>query len=145
MDEIDRKILMHLQQNARVSMTELGKAVGLTSPATAERVRKLEERGVITGYRATVTAEKLNKQLTAYLLFDIRSQNGFSTFCGQHPDVVECHRVAGPYSHLTKVVTCSARSLEQFIDEAEAYGRATTLLVLSSPIEQKCILPDITS
>ncbi|MBO8163360.1 MAG: Lrp/AsnC family transcriptional regulator [Brevibacillus sp.] len=142
MDVIDRKILSHLQQNARISMTELGRAVGLTSPATAERVRKLEERGVITGYRATVAADKLNKQLIAYLLFDIRSHNGFTAFCEQHPDVVECHRVAGPYSHLTKVVTSTARTLEQFIDEAEQYGRATTLLVLSSPIAQKSILPD---
>jgi Lrp/AsnC family leucine-responsive transcriptional regulator len=142
MDHIDNQILTLLQKNARLSMTELGKKVGLTSPAATDRVRKLESQGVITGYRAVVSAERMNKHVVAYVLVAPVQCDKFVDFSRQHVDVVECHRIAGEYGYLTKVVTQSVGTLEQFIDEVSQLGKSTTLLVLSSPVDFKELLVD---
>lgn len=137
MDEIDQNILIHLQENARISMTELGKKIGLSTPATNERVKKLEDKEVITGYRTIINPEKLNKNVTAFILFDTRQGKKFKDFCKNQPVVVECHRLAGQYSYLVKVVTESVNVLEKFIDATLPYGEPTTLIQLSSVVEYK--------
>ncbi|WLD94381.1 Lrp/AsnC family transcriptional regulator [Alkalihalobacillus sp. AL-G] len=137
MDEIDKSILLHLQENARVSMTELGKKVGLSTPATNERVKKLEDKGVIKGYRAIINPEKMNKHVTAFILFDTRRCEAFREFCRIHPHVIECHRLAGQFSYLVKIITESVKNLEEFIDEAMEYGQPSTLINLSSTVEYK--------
>ena len=142
MDEIDQNILIHLQENARISMTELGKKIGLSTPATNERVKKLEDKEVITGYRAIINAEKLNKSVTAFILFDTRQGKKFKNFCKSHPVVIECHRLAGQYSYLVKVVTESVNVLEKFIDATLPYGEPTTLIQLSSVVEYKPFTKD---
>ena len=143
MDEIDQSILIQLQENARISMTELGKKIGLSTPATNERVKKLEEKEVITGYRATVDPEKLNKNVTAFILFDTKQGNKFKDFCRKEPAVVECHRLAGQFSYLVKVVTESVKTLEQFIDATLPFGEPTTLIKLSSVVEDKPFSKDV--
>lgn len=137
MDEIDQHILLQLQENARISMTELGKKIGLSTPATNERVKKLEDKEVIKGYRAIIDPEKLHKNVTAFILFDTRQGKKFKDFCREQPVVVECHRLAGQYSYLVKVVTESVNVLEQFIDATLPYGEPTTLIQLSSVVEYK--------
>lgn len=137
MDEIDQSILTQLQNNARISMTELGKKIGLSTPATNERVKKLEDKEVITGYRAIIDPEKLNKNVTAFILFDTKQGKKFRDFCREHPVVIECHRLAGQYSYLVKVVTESVKILEEFIDAALPYGEPSTLIKLSSVVEFK--------
>ncbi|MFC5468105.1 Lrp/AsnC family transcriptional regulator [Cohnella suwonensis] len=137
MDQVDRGILKELQENARISMTELGQRIGLTAPATAERVKKLEERGVIEAYRANLSAEALNKSVTAFILFETERCHAFAEFCKEHPEVMECHRLAGQYSYLVKLVTDSVRTLEQFIDAAMPYGKSSTHIQLSSPVAHR--------
>ncbi len=137
LDEIDQNILIHLQENARISMTELGKKIGLSTPATNERVKKLEEKEVIKGYRAIINPEKLNKNVTAFILFDTKQGQKFKDFCKEQPEVVECHRLAGQYSYLVKVVTESVKLLEEFIDASLSFGEPTTLVKLSSVVEYK--------
>ncbi|MFA9560331.1 Lrp/AsnC family transcriptional regulator [Evansella sp. AB-rgal1] len=137
MDEIDYSIISQLQENARISMTELGKKIGLSTPATNERVKKLEDKEVIRGYRAIINPEKLNKNVTAFILFDTKQGKKFRDFCKDHPIVVECHRLAGQYSYLVKVVTESVKILEEFIDATLAYGEPSTLIKLSSVVEYK--------
>ncbi|WP_108669209.1 Lrp/AsnC family transcriptional regulator [Peribacillus acanthi] len=139
MDEVDKKILIELQLNGRKTMTELGKVVGLTAPAATERVKKLEDRGIIKHYTITVDPHKLDKIITAFILFDTERCKQFVEFCKGYPDVVECHRLAGKYSYLVKLVTSSVHSLESFIDSTMQYGKSSTLLVLSSPIESSVI------
>ena len=92
MDEIDRHILELMQQQARISMTELGRQIGLSTPAATERVKRLEERGVITGYRAVIHPEKMDKHVTAFILYDTHRCEAFREFCRQQPSVIECHR-----------------------------------------------------
>lgn len=143
MDEIDQSILIQLQENARISMTELGKRVGLSTPATNERVKKLEDKEIIKGYRAIINPEKLNKDVTAFILFDTKQGKQFKEFCKEQPAVVECHRLAGQYSYLVKVVTESVKILEEFIDATLPFGEPTTLVKLSSVVEYKPYTNDI--
>ena len=139
MDEIDRHILATMQENARISVTELGKQIGLSTPAANERLKRLEERGVITGYRATINPEKMDKQVTAFILYDTHRCEAFREFCKAHPSVVECHRLAGQYSYLVKIVTENVRTLEAFIDASMTYGQPSSLINLSSPVQFKPI------
>ncbi|MEH7379965.1 winged helix-turn-helix transcriptional regulator [Bacillus sp. JJ1533] len=143
MDEIDQSILIQLQNNARISMTELGKKIGLSTPAINERVKKLEDKEVIKGYRAIIDPEKLNKNVTAFILFDTKQGKKFRGFCKEHPVVVECHRLAGQYSYLVKVVTESVKILEEFIDATLPYGEPSTLIKLSSVVEYKPFIKDV--
>lgn len=139
MDEIDRHIVSLMQENARISVTELGKRIGLSTPAANERLKRLEEREVITAYRAVINPEKFGKHVTAFILYDTTRCEAFREFCRQQPSVMECHRLAGQYSYLVKVVTENVRTLETFIDESMAYGQPSSLINLSSPVPFKAV------
>ncbi|PDZ09465.1 AsnC family transcriptional regulator, partial [Bacillus pseudomycoides] len=91
MDHIDQRILHILQENGRISMTELGKMVNLSTPAVKERVKKLEDKNIITAYRAVIDLEKLNKNVTAFVLFESKKCQQFRNFCKENPMVFECH------------------------------------------------------
>ncbi len=143
MDHVDKEILIILQEQARISMTELGKMVGLSQPAVTERVRRMEEKGIIREYRAIVSPENTNKHVSAYLLFHTKRCEKFIEFCKEYPDVLELHRISGQYNYLLKVATDSMQSLEAFINASGEHGDSTTLIVMSSPIEQKKIVPSV--
>ncbi|MGE7950930.1 Lrp/AsnC family transcriptional regulator [Lysinibacillus xylanilyticus] len=140
MDQIDTEILQQLQQNAKISMKELAATVHLSSPAVIERVRKLEEQGIIEGYRAKVNLKKINRDIQAIILFKSIDCKSLSNFCNAHPDVLECYRVAGEISYIVKIATNSVETLEQFIDDAMPYGTPSTNIVLSST-EKTVITP----
>ncbi|GED69912.1 AsnC family transcriptional regulator [Brevibacillus reuszeri] len=137
MDQIDRNILYHLQHQARISMTELGKCVGLSQPAVTERVKRMEEKGIIEQYRTIVSPEKIGKHAAAYMPFHTRDCDGFIEFCRSSPEVIECHRISGEYNYMLKIITDSIRSLEEFANKCNKYGTYTTLIVMSSPIDHK--------
>ncbi|GBF73447.1 AsnC family transcriptional regulator [Paenibacillus sp. 598K] len=141
MDQLDQVILSHLQSQARISMTELGKLVGLSQPAVTERVRRLEEKGVIQEYRTVLSPEKIGKHATAYMLFHTSACTAFLNFCRTSPEVIECHRISGEHNYLLKVRTDSTPLLEQFGDRSAKYGTYTTLIVMSSPVDHKYLLP----
>ncbi|EFV75306.1 MULTISPECIES: Lrp/AsnC family transcriptional regulator [Cytobacillus] len=143
MDKLDKEILLVLQEKGRISMTELGKEVALSQPAVTERVRRMEEKGIIDHYRAIVRPEKINKPITTFLLFHTKSCENFVDFCNNSNEVVELHRISGEYNFLVKVVTETLQSLEVAINEMGTYGDSTTLIVLSSPIENKKLIPII--
>ncbi|MCA1065741.1 Lrp/AsnC family transcriptional regulator [Rossellomorea sp. AcN35-11] len=139
MDTINRQILDLLQVNARISMTELGKQISLSVPAVTERVRKLEEQGVIEGYRAIINPEKVHKPVKAFILIKTHRCKAFREFCKENPHVVECHRLTGEYSYIVKVVTENNVLLEEFIDSSMEYGEPYTMMNLSSPVSGKII------
>ena len=141
MDTIDKKILINLQEQGRISMTELGKLVALSQPAVTERVRRLEEKGIIDHYRTVVDPKKVSLNTSAYLLFHTKDCDKFIQFCNESPDVIELHRISGQYNYLLKVVTESMVALEAFINASGKHGDSTTLIVLSSPIALKSIIP----
>ncbi|AOH56633.1 AsnC family transcriptional regulator [Peribacillus muralis] len=135
MDRTDKKILSLLESNGRMSMKDLAKEVSLTAPATKERVNKLEESGVIKGYKTEIALEKLDRIITAFVLFETDRCKDFHDFCRGHPDVLECHRLAGQYSYLVKISTYSMETLEEFIDQAIKYGKSSTHLIFSSTLK----------
>ena len=140
-DEIDRNILNELQRDARISYAELGRRVGLTTPAVIERVRKLEDAGVITGYRAEIDASKVGLPITAFIRMSISGvdYSHIIEVAQQSDEVLECHRGTGGDSFIMKVAVASVEHLQQIIDRLTPYGITTTAIVLSSPVKRRVI------
>ena len=143
-DEIDRKILLELQSDARTSFAELGRRVGLTTPAVIERVRKLEDAGVITGYRAEIDTAKIGLPITAFVRMSITGvdYSRIIEVAEQSNEVLECHRGTGGDSFIMKVAVASVQHLQEIIDKLTPYGITTTAIVLSSPVKSRVIRVD---
>ncbi|GIP03657.1 AsnC family transcriptional regulator [Paenibacillus lautus] len=137
MDQIDLQILEFLKHNARISFSELGRKVNMTQPAVSERVKRLEEKGVITEYRTVLSAEKMGKGVTAFILIQASHCGRLTTFAKQSQEVVEIYQVSGQYNFLMKIETGSMKSLETFIYQCSEYGHTTTMTVLSMPLDQQ--------
>lgn len=101
---------------------------------------KFLEKEVIKGYRAVINPEKINKHVTAFILYDTKKCKEFRDFCIAYPSVIECHRLAGQFSYLVKVVTETVHTLEEFIDDSMVYGQPSSLINLSSPVKHKPIV-----
>ncbi|HMM21135.1 MAG TPA: Lrp/AsnC family transcriptional regulator [Selenomonadales bacterium] len=143
MDNIDLKILDILQADGRITMKELGQRVGLTSPATIERVKKLEEGGVIAGYKAILNIPRAGLPVRAFLLATLQNQqtgDKFVEFIRQQDGVLNCHRLAGRAAYLVEAVLSDMAGLEHFLDQVGVYGTLETYLVLSSPVEHKAVV-----
>jgi Lrp/AsnC family leucine-responsive transcriptional regulator len=133
LDPIGWRLIAALQEDARLSYSELGARVGLSPPAAAERIRRLEEAGIITGYRAQVDAAKLGLPITAYIRCTSPGPQ-IGAIARAAPEVLECHRVTGSDAFILKVVVASIAHLEALIDRLLPYGQPVTSLVLSSPV-----------
>jgi Lrp/AsnC family leucine-responsive transcriptional regulator len=135
-DLVNIRILQELQGNPRLTMTELGRRVGLSSPAVTERVRRLEELGVIQGYRLDINPTALGLPITAYIR--IRPNPGqlpnIAQLAQHIPEVVECHRVTGEDCFIIKVYLPSLDQLDRILDAFLLYGTTTTSLIQSSPV-----------
>ena len=135
-------LLQELQQNARLSFSELGQRVGLSAPAVADRIRRMEEAGIITGYRAEVNMSKLGLPVKAIIrLSSVAGQscNLVALRVSEIPEVLECYRVTGSDSVIIKVVATSVAHLERIIDQLSLYGLPTTSIVLSKPMQRQVI------
>jgi Lrp/AsnC family leucine-responsive transcriptional regulator len=145
-DSLDEQILAALQANGRLTMKALAERVGLSSPAMIERVRRLEERGVISGYRAVVAPEALGRPITALIAasVDRRDYDGFLNLLQEQAAVAEVHRTTGDMTHLIKVHVPDMMTLERIVDDlSEAGARCRTTIILSSPLPYRAItLPE---
>jgi Lrp/AsnC family leucine-responsive transcriptional regulator len=143
MDALDHSILDLLQRDGRATQLEISRTVGLSQPAVAERIRKLEERGVITSYTARVDAKKLGKDITAFIGVTIEHPKYFEGFAKKVmalPEILEAHRVAGQDSYILKVKTSNTRTLDQLLVETlrmiAGVTKTNTTIVLSSIKEE---------
>lgn len=143
MDEVSWQILRELQENARITFSELGRRVGLSPPAVAERVRGLEEAGIIAGYRAEVNLEKIGLPLLAYVRIatDERTCGQFSATVKGIPEILECHRVTGGDSYIVKAAVSTVQHLEDLLNRLNHYGQTVTALALSSPVRHRVVEP----
>ncbi|MBL8180081.1 MAG: Lrp/AsnC family transcriptional regulator [Blastocatellia bacterium] len=141
-DEIDRKILRELQDDARISYAELGRRVGLTTPAVIERVRKLEDAEIITGYHAMIDTAKVGLPILAFLRMSITGvdYSHIIEVAVESNEILECHRGTGGDSFIMKVAVSSVEHLQQVIDKLTPYGITTTAIVLSSPVKQRTVI-----
>ena len=139
LDEIGWKILRELQENARISFAELGRRVSLSIPAVTERVRRLEDAGIITGYHAEVDAEKIGLPITAFIRMNIVGDMTprLTVLLKELPEISECHRGTGGDSFIMKVAVASVEHLQEVIDRLTPYGITTTTIVLSSPVKRR--------
>jgi Lrp/AsnC family leucine-responsive transcriptional regulator len=138
LDDIDLRLLELLQQHGRTSQHDLAMAVGLSSPAVGERVRKLEERGIIRQFTAVVDPKLLGRDVTAFIFTGIAGSQFYPEFrrrVAEHPEVLECHSITGQGSHVLKIRTDTTSTLEALLAEIQSWQGVqwtTTSIVLSS-------------
>ncbi len=142
LDHVDWSLLRELQDNARMSFAELGRRVGLTPPAVIERLRRMEDSGVISGYRVELNMAKVGRPLRAVIrLAQYNKSCNMAEALRGLPEVLECDRVTGEDCFVMKVALASPEHLEAFLDYLTAYGNTTTSIVLSSPVTHRVIEP----
>jgi Lrp/AsnC family leucine-responsive transcriptional regulator len=141
LDDAGVQILRNLQENARISFSELGRAVGLSSPAVAERVRRLEETGYIKGYRAIVAPEKIGFPITAYVNMrdGVYKLKDMDDIIGTTPEIVEMHHLSGSDGIMLKVLVSSVVHLESVLNKLNNFGETTTSILLSSPVSSHAL------
>lgn len=136
MDDIDRKILKLLQENARISLKAIAESTFLSSPAVSARIDKLEREGFVSGYHAVVDPMKLGYHIIAFINLNVLPEDKpkFYAYAESIPNVLECSCVTGDYSMLLKVAFQSTVELDVFIGELQKYGKTSTQIVFSTHV-----------
>ena len=139
LDSFGRKLIDELQANARLSTAELARRIGLSATATAERLRQLEDTGIVRGYGARVDREALGLEVLAFIRMSCGGQNyhRLLEYVQTLEEVRECHHLTGGDAFLLKVTTTSMAGLEALIEALLPYGNPVTSLVLSTPLERR--------
>jgi Lrp/AsnC family leucine-responsive transcriptional regulator len=145
LDATNLRLLAELQDDGRLSVAELGRRIGLSSPAVAERLRRLEGEGVITGYRVEVDPQRLG--YTLGVVIRIRPAPRLLTevaeLARRTPEIVECHRVTGDDCYVATAYVRDVGHLESLIDAFAALGQTTSAIMQSSPVPRRGpALPD---
>lgn len=136
MDAIDSLLLRHLQEDARVGFAELGRRVGLSAPAVAERVKRLEADGIISGYHAKVDLKRAGFGIVSFIRLTSAPELAIELgrVAETTPEVMEFHHVTGTEGYVLKVAARSIEHLEKVIMRFLPFGQTTTSIVLSSPV-----------
>jgi len=147
LDPTNLRLLDELQQNARLSLAELGRRVGLSAPAVAERLARLEEDGTIGGYRAEVDPRALGYSLSVVIRVRPapRELKKVAELAQRTPEVVECHRITGEDCYFMKAHVRDVVHMEEVIDVFAVYGQTTTSIVQSSPVPLRHVAAPITA
>lgn len=143
LDATDHAIVARLQEDGRISVAELARAINLSASATADRLRRLTDGGVITGYSATVDPEALGYAITAFVRLAYPSGNykPFHDLVATTPEIVEAHHVTGADCFIIKVLARSMRDLERITGRLATLGGITTNVVYSSPVPSRHLTP----
>lgn len=136
LDPIGWRILAELQVDARIQYVELGRRVGLSNASVIERVRRMEEAGIITGYSAQIDHHKVGLDVLAYIRVRIIGDYipRFIAAVREMPEVSECHRITGEDTFLVKVYAATTEDLARIVDKLNPYMTTNTMLVFSSPV-----------
>ena len=139
LDQINLRLLTELESDGRLSMAELGRRIGMSPPAVAERVQRLERAGVITGYRAELSPAGLGFPVSAVVR--IRPSPGqlqrVREIAAETPEVGECHRITGEDCYLIRLHLRSIDELEDVLDRFTPHGQTTTSIVHSTPVPRR--------
>jgi Lrp/AsnC family transcriptional regulator, leucine-responsive regulatory protein len=141
LDDINRRLLDELQRDGRVAFAELGRRVGLSAPAVAERVGRLEREGVITGYRAEVDPRAIGYTLAAVVRIRpfARQIHKIPEIAMQTPEIVECERITGEDCFLLRLHVRAMEDLEPVLDRFTPFGQTTTSIVHSAPVARRAL------
>ena len=134
MDQIDQKLLELLRENARMPLKKLAEQVFLSPPAVAARMERLEQRGIIQGYRAVVSPKALGREIQAFihLVLPPAQQKEFSAFAAGIPQILACYHVTGPHSMLLQVSCADMEQLDGLVAKLQRFGTTQTQVVLST-------------
>lgn len=143
LDQIGLNILAALQENARMSLSRIGEKVGLSAPAVADRVRKLEEAGVIKGYHARIDPEIMGRSVSAFihLTTDSRHYRAVKTLAADMAQITACHHISGDASFILHVLVDDLPALESVVGRLSPFGQTQTAIVLSTPVDKGAKLP----
>ena len=143
LDELDWRILEELQADGRLSLKELGRRIMLSAPAVAERVRRLEESGVITGYRAQIDPRRAGHPILAFV--EMRCALGHCLLktgtADDYPEVIEIHRLSGDHCTMAKVRAVSLEHFEELLERLGRHGELRSSVVLSTQYEGGPVRP----
>lgn len=139
MDELDWNVLARLQRDGRMTYTELARQVGLSVPAVTERVKRLEETGVIEGYVASVNPVAAGYGVTSLIAITVPqpAKAKFLKVLEAIPEVLECHHVTGADSYIMRLVAVSMADLERLIGRINLYGETRTSIIMSTPLPSR--------
>jgi Lrp/AsnC family transcriptional regulator, leucine-responsive regulatory protein len=141
LDTTDINLLQELEIDARLSLAELGRRVGLSPPAVADRLERLEVSGVISAYRAEIDPRALGYELAVVLRIRPapRELKKVAELAQRTPEIVECHRITGDDCYLMKAHVRDVEHMEEVIDRFAIYGQTTTSIVQSSPVPRRAL------
>jgi Lrp/AsnC family leucine-responsive transcriptional regulator len=144
LDKTGWALLTLLQENARLSFAELGKRVGLTAPGVADRIHRMEDAGIIRRYHVDIDLTKVGLPMNAIIRIGGCSATAkFAEMVKEMVEVQECHRITGSDCFILRVAVASTAHLEALIDLFGPYGQVTTSLVLSTPVADRIVGPEI--
>ncbi|WP_425148011.1 Lrp/AsnC family transcriptional regulator [Deinococcus sp.] len=143
LDEVGCALLSALQENARMPFSELGRRVNLSAPAVAERLRRMEDAGIVRGYRVLLSPAALGLRLQAYIRITVRYglYDAFAAQLHAMPEVLNADRVTGEDCYVLKVAVRDVEHLERVINAINRYGEPVTSIILSSKVEDRPLLP----
>ena len=139
LDPTGKQLLTLLQEDARLSYSELGRRVGLSVTAVIDRIRRLEDAGLIMGYKVALDREKLGLSVLAFMRLQTIPERypGVLALVEKMPAVLECHHMTGEESFVLKVAVATVAELEPLIEQFSKFGRTSTSIVMSSPVEKR--------
>jgi len=139
-DDIDQKIMQLLQRNARMSISQISKEVSMSQPSVKERMIKLEEKNIISGYTAEFNLRNLNRGTTTFILLKTERCQEVVDFCENAKEVTDLYRISGEYNYLIKVQTASIEELAQFQDALAKIGVSKSHISMKNILENRVLL-----
>jgi Lrp/AsnC family leucine-responsive transcriptional regulator len=145
MDKLDIDLLKILQENARITISELSKKIALSRPSITERILRLQEKGIIEEFTARVSLNAINRGTILFIqLSSLKVSNSeFEQMIIENDDVLECHRVTGSTSYFIKAAVRDMSSMKALIDQLMPYGDINTSIVLESPLPYRHMMPKV--
>ncbi|OAB30006.1 AsnC family transcriptional regulator [Paenibacillus macquariensis subsp. defensor] len=140
MDDIDKKIMALLQYNARMSISQISKEVSMSQPSVKERIIKLEEKNIISGYNTVFNLRDLNRGTTTFILLKTEHCQELTDFCEHAIEVTDLFRISGEYNYLIKVQTASIEELAEFQDSIIKFGPSKSHISLKNILENRVLL-----
>lgn len=141
LDSYDRKIIALLQENARLSWSEIGRQIHLTSPAVAERVKRLEEAGVIMGFTTRINLRALGYSFEAMIQITVESHDALDRWAAAHPEVLAVHATTGNHCAILRLAVSAPEHLQSLLKSLGDIGKTSTSVILSSQCEERPRLP----
>ncbi|NMP12079.1 Lrp/AsnC family transcriptional regulator [Paenibacillus polymyxa] len=139
-DEIDYKIMKLLQHDARITISQISKEISMSQPSVKERMTKLEERGIISGYNAVFNLRELDRGTTTFILIKTEHCQELIDFCKEAKEVTDLFRISGEFNYLIKVQSASVEEIAEFQDSLVKLGPSKSYICMKNILENRVLL-----